>query len=69
MLIPEPVMAPGFIVHFPVGKPVSSMLPVATLHVGCVIVLIAGAVAVGGWVLIITLVDGSETHPEFFVTV
>ena len=38
-----PVIPPGFIVQFPVGKPVSKTLPVVVEHVGCVIVPTIGA--------------------------
>lgn len=48
---PEIVAPPGFAVtvHTPeFGKPLKSTLPVATEHVGCVIVPIAGAEGVDG---------------------
>ncbi len=53
MLVPVPVVVvpPGVLVkvHVPVdGKLLNSILPVVTLHVGCVIVPATGAVGVGG---------------------
>ena len=64
-----PVMFPGFIVQFPVGSPVNSMLPVANEQVGCVIVPAVGAEGVTGCALIITFVDPNDVHPTEFVTV
>lgn len=43
-----PVIAPGYNVQLPAGKPVSTMLPVATLHVGWFIVPATGADGVTG---------------------
>ena len=43
MLVPEPAMAPGLIVHAPEGKPLRTTLPVARVHVGCVIAPTTGA--------------------------
>ena len=41
---PVPVIAPGLIVQLPVaGRADSTTLPVAVVHVGCVIVPTAGA--------------------------
>jgi len=40
---PVPVLFPGFIVQFPAGRPVSTTLPVATVHVGWVISPTPGA--------------------------
>ena len=34
LLLPLPVIDPGFIVHAPAGNPVSKVLPVATVQVG-----------------------------------
>ena len=64
-----PVMFPGFIVQFPAGSPVNSMLPVANEQVGCVIVPAVGAEGVTGCALIITFVDPNDVHPTEFVTV
>ena len=69
--VPAVVIAPGilFKVQVPVaGKPLNITLPVATVHVGCVIVPTVGAVGVTGCVLIITLSDATEVHPDAFVT-
>ena len=43
-----PEIPPGFIVQFPEGKPVKITLPVAVMHVGCVIVPTIGALEVIG---------------------
>ena len=44
LLVPVPVILPGFIVHVPVaGNPFKTTLPVATVHVGWVIVPTVGA--------------------------
>ena len=50
------------------GKPFSTTLPVATLHVGWVIVPAIGAVGVTGWALITKLADAAETHPDALIT-
>ena len=70
--VPVEVTAPGVLVsvHVPVaGNPLRTTLPVATAHDGCEIVPIAGAVGVTGCVLIMTLADAGEVHPEALVTV
>jgi len=41
-------MEPGFNIQFPEGKPVNSMLPVATEQVGCVTVPATGAAGIAG---------------------
>lgn len=74
VVVPFPVvvMAPGFRVRIQVpvaGRPVSSTLPVATLHVGWVGIPGTGADGVGGWALITTLAEGAEVHPSALVTV
>ena len=51
------------------GRPFSTTLPAATLHVGWVIVPAVGAVGVAGWALITTLPDDDETHPDALITV
>ena len=39
VLVPDPVIAPGLMVHVPVaGNPFKTTLPVGTAQVGCVIV-------------------------------
>jgi len=55
-------------VHVPVGNPLMTTLPVATVYVGCVIVPTVGAVGVAGWALITTFSDNEETHPPSFST-
>jgi hypothetical protein len=62
-------MLPGFTIQLPSGKPVSIILPVAISQVGWVIVPITGAGGTPGWVLITTLADKAEVHPEALVTV
>ena len=74
MVIPVPVVVipsgERVIVQVPVdGKPFKSVLPVAIVQVGCVIVPIVGAVGVVGWTLITTFADAAEVQPEAFVTV
>jgi hypothetical protein len=64
---PVPAMAPGLIVQFPVGKPLKTTFPVATEHVGCVIVPTMGAKGVAS--ISTTLADASDVHPTEFVTV
>ena len=57
-------------VHVPVeGKLFSITLPVATLHVGCVILPTMGAVGVSGWALITRFAETGDEHVEAFVTV
>jgi hypothetical protein len=74
VLVPVPVVgtAPGVLVnvHVPVeGKPLNTTLPVATVHVGWVIVPTVGAVGVVGCALITTEDDATEIHPTELVTV
>ena len=62
-VVPVPDIAPGLIVQVPVaGKPLNGTLPVATVHVGCVIVPTIGAVGVCGCALIIIELDDAETQ-------
>jgi len=69
LLDPVPFIAPGLIVQFPDGKPLSTTIPVETVHVGCVIVPTIGTAGVTGWALITTLADARDVHPIEFVTV
>jgi hypothetical protein len=74
VLVPVPVVVvpPGVRVkvQLPVaGKPFKITLPVATEQVGWVIVPTVGAVGVASWVLITTLAEDGEIHPEALVTV
>jgi hypothetical protein len=71
MVHDEPLLAiaPGLIVQLPVGKPLSTTLPVARAQVGCVIVPTTGAVGVVGAAVITTLADVGDTHPADVVTV
>ena len=68
ILVPEPEIAPGLIVQFPVGKPVNTVFPSKTAHSGCVIVLTIGFEGVSGCIFITTSVDGKEMQPTEFVT-
>lgn len=43
VLFPVPVIAPGFTVQFPAGKPERTILPVPISQVGCVMLLTTGA--------------------------
>jgi hypothetical protein len=69
VLVVDPVTEPGLIVQVPAGKLVSITLPVATVHVGCVIVPATGAEGVGGCAGITTFADNDETQPAPLVTV
>jgi len=66
---PVPAIAPGLIVQFPAGKPDSSMLPVATVQLGCIIKFIAGADGVTGCAFMTAFAVGNDVHPTAFVTV
>jgi len=48
VLLPVPVIAPGFNVQFPDGNPLNTTEPVEVEQVGCVIVPTVGAVGVEG---------------------
>lgn len=57
-------------VHVPsAGRPFKITLPVATAHVGWVMVPISGAVGVTGCALMTTFSVEPETHPAALVTV
>ena len=43
VLVPVPLIAPGLIVHVPVGSPLNTTLPVAVEQVGWVMVPVVGA--------------------------
>ena len=62
-------MAPGLMVQVPAGSPVSSILPVAVEHVGCVIVPMVGADGVGGCAFMVVEAEAAEVHPTELVTV
>jgi hypothetical protein len=68
LFTPVPDMAPGLIVQLPKGKPLNSTLPVAVMHVGCVIIPVIGAEGVNGCELIIIFADATELHPAALVT-
>ena len=51
------------------GNPRSTTLPVATVHVGGVIVPTDGAVGVDGCGLIVNSAEAVEVQPDAFVTV
>ena len=69
-VFPVVVTFPGFlvIVQVPDGSPVSFTDPVVTVQVGCVIVLIAGAVGIAGAAFITTFPVAGEVQPPAFVT-
>ena len=69
MLPVAPAIEPGFMVQFPTGKPINSILPVPTEHVGCSSVPNAGAKGVTGCALITIDDDTGEVHPAALVTV
>jgi hypothetical protein len=70
VLVPVPVMPPGFSVHVPVSdKPFKTTLPVATTHVGCAIDTNVGADGVAGIAVMTKLADAAEVHPSALVTV
>ena len=74
VLVPVPVVVvpPGVFVNVQVpvaGKPFNTTLPVDITHVGCVIVLTIGAEGEPGAVLMTTLPDAAEIHPDALVTV
>ena len=51
------------------GRPLSATLPVATVHVGCVMAPVTGAVGEDGWAGITTSADrDEEVHPAALVT-
>jgi hypothetical protein len=70
--VPVVVIPPGLRVSVQVpeeGKPLNTTLPVASVHVGWVIVPTTGAVGVGGCISMTTLEDGDEMQFAAFVTV
>jgi len=69
VLLPVPVIAPGFNVQLPDGKSLNTTEPVPRAHVGCVIVPTVGAVGVEGEALITTFPLANDTQPEALVTV
>jgi hypothetical protein len=69
VLAPVPEIEPGLIVHVPVGKPLSITEPVATKHVGWVMVPTVGVLGVTGGALITTLAVALDVQPTELVTV
>ena len=71
--VPEVLTPPGVLVitQLPVGgKLFNTILPVAEVHVGCVIVPIVGGVGVTGCGLIRTSAEGNDVHSrEPYVTI
>jgi hypothetical protein len=57
-----PAIAPGLMVQLPAGNPLSTTLPVANAHVGCVITPTIGAVGVTGCVLMVSAALAAEIH-------
>ena len=68
-VVPDPVIPPGLIVQPLEGNPPNTTLPVATLHVGCIIEITFGIGGVPGFAIIIILADREDVHPAEFVTV
>jgi hypothetical protein len=73
-LVPVPlvVVPPGVLVNDQVpvaGKPLNTTLPVDKIQVACVMPPATGAEGAPGAVLITTLPDAAEIHPDVFVTV
>ena len=64
-----PVTLPGLIVHAPAGSPLKTTLPVATVHVGCVMAPTVGAGDVSGWALMTTFALDAEVQPAALLTV
>ena len=71
--VPVIVAPPGLAVtvHAPLdGKPLNETLPVANVHVGCVMVPTTGELGVVGNALIVAdVAEDPEVHPNEFVTV
>lgn len=70
MLVPVPVIPPGFIVHVPdEGSPVNRTLPVvAEQEEGWLIVPTIGAVGAAGARCIITSAEARDIHPASLAT-
>ena len=69
-LVPVPVIPPGLIIQVPeAGNPSNTILPVAIVQVGWIIVPTIGAEGVIGCALITALDDGNDVHPSELVTV
>ena len=69
VIAPEPAMVPGLRVQFPVGNPLKTTLPVATVQEGWVMEPITGADGTAGGAFMITLAEAEEVHPAEVVTV
>ena len=59
-------MLPGLMVQLPAGRPLSTTLPVGTVHVGWVMAPTTGAVGTPGVALTVRAV-GCDTHVLFVV--
>jgi hypothetical protein len=68
VLVPDPVVPPGFSVQVPDGRPFRVTLPVATEQLGCITDAIWGAGGVPGLLIITTSAVSIETHPASLVT-
>ena len=69
VVVPLPLIPPGFIVQLPVGRPLKATLPVGVVQSGWVIVPTTGVEGVAGAVLITTFAVALLTQPSEFVTV
>jgi hypothetical protein len=71
VVLPEVVKVLGVLVmvQLPAGKLLNTTLPVATVHVGCVIVPTVGFAGEDGCVLITTLAEATDVQLTELVTV
>ena len=69
VVTPDPVIPPGLIVQFPEGKPINVILPVSTVHEGCLIDDMTGIAGVPALAFTTIFAEGTEVHPTEFVTV
>ena len=69
ILAVDPVIDPGLMFQLPDGKPLNTTLPVATAHVGCVMMPTNGAAGVTGCAFMTISADSTEIHPDELVTV
>jgi hypothetical protein len=69
VVTPVPAIAPGLIVQLPAGRLLSTTFPVATAHVGWVIVPAVGVAGAPGAAVMTTFADAGEVQPAAFVTV
>ena len=69
VVVPVPVIAPGLIVHFPVGgRPLSTTLPVGRTRGRLGYCACYRGSRIPGGEIMITSVEGREIHPASLVT-